>query len=84
MTRRRIAVLLSVLASSVGACGGLGTDSTSTDTHGARVEHFELRSRAVIRTLRETLVLPEGSSGRGRGLLVFLHGRGGRRGRRAR
>lgn len=78
MTRRRIAVLLSVLASfSVGACGGLGTGSTSTDTHGARVEHFELRSRAVRRTLRETVVTPEGSSGRGRGLLVFLHGRGG-------
>jgi S-formylglutathione hydrolase FrmB len=47
------------------------------DTHGARVVHFELRSRDVGRVLRETAVVPRGG-GRGRPLLVLLHWRGGR------
>src|SRR6266516_2493938 len=43
-------------------------------THGARVERFTLRSRLVGRDLHEVLVVPRGG-GRGRELLVFLHGR---------
>ncbi|MGZ4319571.1 MAG: alpha/beta hydrolase, partial [Gaiellaceae bacterium] len=42
---------------------------------GARVVHFSLQSRLLRRRLSEVLVTPRGG-GRGRPLLVFLHGRG--------
>ena len=42
---------------------------------GATVTRFTLHSRLVHRNLHEILVVPEGA-GRGRELLVFLHGRG--------
>jgi len=42
---------------------------------GARVVHFSLHSRLLRRQLDEVLVTPRGG-GRGRSLLVFLHGRG--------
>lgn len=75
MARRHPAPVLVLLAAlALGACGGAGTTS---DTHGARVEHFELSSHAVGRKLRETLVIPAGAADRPRPLLVFLHGRGG-------
>ena len=41
---------------------------------GARVVHFSLQSRLLRRKLGEVLVTPRGG-GRGRPLLVFLHGR---------
>ncbi len=47
-----------------------------TATHGARVVHFTLDSGLVHRTLRETAVIPSGSSSGPRPLLVFLHGKG--------
>jgi S-formylglutathione hydrolase FrmB len=50
--------------------------SLGTDQHGARVIHFTIRSRFVHQTLPETEVIPPGTTGRGRPLLVFLHGRG--------
>src|SRR5438046_9719293 len=43
-------------------------------TRGARVVRFTLHSRLVSRDLHEVLVVPQGR-GRGRELLVFLHGR---------
>lgn len=46
------------------------------DSQGARVEHFQINSRDAGRNLRQTAVLPPGSKGQGRPLLVFLHGRG--------
>ena len=77
MARRAIAVVSCVVALvAAGACGK--GEGSGGDTHGARVEHFHLASRAVGRRLRETLVVPGGASGRERRpLLVFLHGRGG-------
>jgi S-formylglutathione hydrolase FrmB len=48
-----------------------------TSRQGAHVEHFTIDSAFVQRTMRETAVIPPGTSGRGRPLLVFLHGRGG-------
>lgn len=45
-------------------------------THGARVLHFTLRSAAIHETLSETVIVPPGSDGAGRPLLVFLHGKG--------
>jgi S-formylglutathione hydrolase FrmB len=53
------------------------THVLGVDRHGAHVEHFELHSKAVRRTLREAVVVPHGTDGEGRPLLVFLHGRGG-------
>lgn len=46
------------------------------DTRGARVIHFRVDSPFVHQTLREAAVIPPGSSGVGRPLLVFLHGKG--------
>jgi enterochelin esterase-like enzyme len=48
----------------------------AVDRHGAVVSHFFVRSRFVHARLRETLVVPAGSAGSRRPLLVFLHGRG--------
>jgi len=48
-----------------------------TSRQGARVVHFTIDSAHVQRTMRETAVIPAGSDGRRRPLLVFLHGRGG-------
>ena len=49
------------------------------DTHGLRVEHLTVHSRAVGRDLGVDVVLPNESSeaSGGRPLLVFLHGRSG-------
>lgn len=43
--------------------------------HGAAVEHLSTASRAVRGTQHVTVVIPHGSDGAGRPLLVFLHGR---------
>jgi enterochelin esterase-like enzyme len=69
---RPAATVLAALASSVlGACS-----ADSTDRHGAEVEHFTIDSRLVHRSMRQTAVVPGGSSADRRPLLVFLHGRG--------
>ncbi len=47
-----------------------------TSTQGARIVHFTVGSTFVDRNMRETAVIPAGTNGRGRPLLVFLHGRG--------
>jgi S-formylglutathione hydrolase FrmB len=44
---------------------------------GARVKHFPIDSAQVQRKMGETAVIPAGTDGRGRPLLVFLHGRTG-------
>ncbi len=49
---------------------------SGVDTHGARVIHFAIDSPLVHQTLIEAAVIPAGSSGTGRPLLVFLHGKG--------
>jgi poly(3-hydroxybutyrate) depolymerase len=46
------------------------------DTHGARVLHLTVNSRALGQDLGVDVVVPPGEERR-RGLLVFLHGRGG-------
>jgi len=46
--------------------------------HGARVEHLNIQSKAVGRTLGVSVVVPAKTKPRGeRPLVVFLHGRGG-------
>jgi S-formylglutathione hydrolase FrmB len=47
-----------------------------TDTHGARVIRFTIHSPLVHAALPVTAVVPAGSGGERRPLLVFLHGKG--------
>src|SRR4051812_47202950 len=47
----------------------------SAAAHGATIVRYEVHSRFVHETLPQTAVIPAGG-GRGRPLLVFLHGRG--------
>ncbi len=72
---RKLAVGV-VVAAAAGAGWFVGRDALRGyhSTRGATIVHFTLRSRLVGRSLSETLVLPSGG-GRGRPLLVFLHGR---------
>ncbi len=72
--RLRIAVVvtLGVIALVVGATVGKDDEG---DPRGARVIRYELSSRYVGRKLDQVLVVPRGG-GRGRPLVVFLHGRG--------
>ena len=76
--RARRAVALAVLFGLLAVAAALAAKrALRVDRHGARVEHFDLRSKYGKRTLREAVVVPHGSDGEGRPLLVFLHGRGG-------
>jgi S-formylglutathione hydrolase FrmB len=73
---------LAAIAILVLALVGVGAFSVSrlqegTSSEGARVVHFTVDSAYVDRSMRETAVIPGGTSGRGRPLLVFLHERGG-------
>jgi S-formylglutathione hydrolase FrmB len=67
-------VVLALLA--VGALFVSGLEE-GTSRQGSEVEHFEIQSAILDRTLRATAVIPPGTDGRDRPLLVFLHGRGG-------
>ena len=58
---------LAVLVAAICGCG--------VDEHGANVESYEIDSRAVGRELAQRLVIPPDTDGKGRPLLVFLHGR---------
>lgn len=76
----RILAALSVLA-----VGGIGLaiwsviagDHVSADTKGAEVMRVSVDSEAIGANEPMSLVIPEGSDGSGRPLLVFLHGRDG-------
>ena len=75
----RLAVLAAVLVVAAVALarqilpGEVRTGSSAA--HGATVVRYDLRSRWVLATLPQTAAMPPGG-GRGRPLLVFLHGRG--------
>jgi S-formylglutathione hydrolase FrmB len=73
--------LLAAIAILILALVGVGALSVSrlqegTSSQGARIVHFTVESAFVDRSMRETAVIPAGTNGRGRPLLVFLHGRG--------
>src|SRR5205823_152322 len=72
---RGLAVGLVLLAAGAAWVGVRELRRGYRSTRGATVSRFTLHSRLVHRDLREILVLPNGG-GRGRELLVFLHGRG--------
>jgi S-formylglutathione hydrolase FrmB len=73
--RRLISILVLV------AAGYLVLSATAfapVDTHGTRVVHLTVQSRAVSEDLGVSVVIPRNPAQRGeRPLLVFLHGRGG-------
>ena len=81
--RRAVAVLLiAALAVAIGWVarrywpGAVRTGSAAA--HGARILHYDVRSRFTHRTLAQTAAIPAGADAvpERRPLLVFLHGRG--------
>lgn len=78
MGRIWLPALVVVLLALVGV-GAISVKSVQegTSTQGARIVHFTVESGFVDRNMRETAVIPPGTNGRGRPILVFLHGRGG-------
>jgi len=77
--RRRAAVIvLALLATAAVYLALTATVFAPVDEHGARVEHLTIHSTAVHRNLGVAVVTPAKAPPRGkRGLVVFLHGRGG-------
>ncbi len=73
--RRRRVVGLGALAA-LGAALVLVISSLGADQYGARVVRFTVASRSVHQVLSEVAVIPPGTNGAGRPLLVFLHGKG--------
>ena len=68
--RPALGVVLAAIALGAGGCG-----SSSKPAPPPKVEQFQLNSKLMGRPLYETLVTPAGG-GKGRPLLVFLHGYG--------
>jgi S-formylglutathione hydrolase FrmB len=76
--RRRRLLLVLALALAAGAAGAAVALQGGTDTRGARVVDFTVKSRLVGRPLHEEAVIPAGAGdGERRPLLVWLHGRSG-------
>ena len=76
--RRLLALLVLLLLLAAVAIGAVAVRDLRRGYRsplGARVVHFSLQSRLLRRKLGEVLVTPRGG-GRGRPLVVFLHGRG--------
>ncbi len=67
-----VAVLLAAAAAAV----VLIIRSRRTNLHGAHETRFEINSRLLHRSLPAVAVVPPGTNGRGRPLLVFLHDTG--------
>ncbi len=74
INRGRAVAVAALLAAAVAAVAIAG--HLSADRHGASVVRFNVRSRYIHALMPEVLVIPEHSSGAGRPLLVFLHGKG--------
>jgi S-formylglutathione hydrolase FrmB len=72
--RRGIALALAALVAGAAWIGIRDVRRGYRSSRGAKVQRFTLHSGLVHRDLQEILVVPQGG-GRGRELLVFLHGR---------
>ena len=72
---RRAAALALVLVAAVAVAGVLAATHRGADRRGADEEAFDVKSRLVGRTLEQRAAVPTGG-GKGRPLLVLLHGRG--------
>lgn len=71
--RLGLAVTLAAMATLLAGCGGSGKKEVAPPP---KVTNFALQSKLLGRPLYEELVTPAGG-GKGRSLLVFLHGYGG-------
>ena len=71
---RVVLAIVAIAAVALGAVALAGTGDGGGDGDSA-LRRYELRSRFVDRTLPQVAALPPGG-GKGRPLLVFLHGRG--------
>lgn len=72
---RRLAGAAVALALLLGGGALFASEALSVDQHGVRVIHFTVHGR-LVGTHDEVVVVPPGTSGAGRPLLVFLHGKG--------
>ncbi|MGH2851679.1 MAG: alpha/beta hydrolase [Solirubrobacteraceae bacterium] len=72
---RRLAGAAGTLTLLLGGGALFATEALSVDQHRVRVIHFTIHSR-FVGTHDEVVVVPPGTSGAGRPLLVFLHGKG--------
>jgi enterochelin esterase-like enzyme len=72
---RRLAGAAIALALLLGGGALFASEALSVDQHGVRVIHFTVQSR-LVGAHDEVVVVPPGTSGAGRPLLVFLHGKG--------
>ena len=69
-----LALLLVCVAGGAGTWAALHNTRGYTSTHGARILEVTVHSRLLRRSLTQLVVLPRGG-GKGRPLLVLLHGR---------
>jgi S-formylglutathione hydrolase FrmB len=76
--RRVVVIVIALLAATAVYLALAATVFAPVDKHGAQVEHLTVHSNAVHRDLGVAVVVPPKAPPPGeRGLLVFLHGRGG-------
>ena len=68
-----IVIVLIALISVIGGGGGGGSSSSQ---RGAKVLRYSITSKYLRSSLPQTVVIPPGTDGRGRPLLVFLHAEG--------
>ena len=76
-SRRRMAVLAALAVAAVAVALIVVRTPAAVATRGARIVHFTIDSPLVHQTMPVTAVIPAGSGGERRPLLVFLHGKGG-------
>lgn len=78
-TRKRLVYTAAAIVAAVVVVGSILslTVLAGTGTHGASVEKFDVDTNAVPGTHPVSVVVPDGTDGKDRPLLVFLHGRGG-------
>ena len=73
--RRRVAALGLLAAAALAVF--LVTAAPTVVTKGAQIVHFTINSPLVHQSMPVTAIVPAGSRGQSRPLLVFLHGKGG-------
>jgi len=73
--RRRVVALVALVVVALVVLFATRADGVATD--GAQIVHFTIDSTLVHQAMPVTAVIPAGSRGQARPLLVFLHGKGG-------
>jgi S-formylglutathione hydrolase FrmB len=76
--RNRWILIPAVAAIALSGCGEQRIQSGSSAAHGAQVLRYSLDSKVLGKSMPQTVIEPSGG-GKGRPMIVFLHGRGGSR-----